>query len=250
MISVVILGSGNVASHLIHAFLKCKEIDLKQVYSRNLNTLTPFKKDVSITNKIELLKKAEITIMAINDDVISEISAKINNPLVVHTSGSVEMNALKNSGNKGVFYPLQTFSKNKDINLRSIPFCLEAQNKKDKLLLEKLTHLIHGKIYYLNSSQRKRIHVAAVFINNFTNHMYTLAYDICKEYGVPFTILYPLIKETSEKIENLIPEQAQTGPAKRNDEKTIKNHLNLLNENQRKLYLTITQSIQEHGKKL
>ena len=107
-----------------------------------------------------------------------------------------------------------------------------------------------GKIHHFNSNHRKRIHIAAVLVNNFTNHMYAMAQDICKEHDVPFSILYSLISETSQKIKNLSPFDAQTGPAKRNDELTIKKHLNLLNQHQQEIYLKITQSIQEYGNKL
>ena len=250
MISVVIVGSGNVARHLIKAFLKIDNINLKQVYTRNSKDLALLKNSVSTTNDLSLIKQADVTIIAVSDDAISDISSKIKNSLVVHTSGSVEMNALKNPNNKGVFYLLQSFSKEKEINFSTIPICLEAEENKDLLKLEKLASLLQGNVYYLSSLQRKKIHVAAVFVNNFTNHMYTIAYNICEEHNVPFDILEPLIEETSQKIKNLTPKEAQTGPAKRNDIETIKNHLNLLSKSQQELYLKITQSIQNHGKEL
>ena len=250
MISVAIIGSGNVAKHLIKAFLKIDNINLKQVYTRNLKDEALLKNSVSTTNDLSLIKQADVTIIAVNDDAISHISSKIRNSLVVHTSGSVEMNALKNPNNKGVFYLLQSFSKEKEINFSTIPICLEAEDNKDLLKLEKLASLLKGDIYYLSSLQRKKIHVAAVFVNNFTNHMYAIAHKICEDHNVPFNILQPLIIETSQKIANLTPKKAQTGPAIRNDEETIKNHLNLLTESQQELYLKITQSIQNHGKEL
>jgi predicted short-subunit dehydrogenase-like oxidoreductase (DUF2520 family) len=250
MISVVIVGSGNVARHLIKAFLKIDNINLKQVYTRNSKDLALLKNSVSTTNDLSLIKRADVTIIAVSDDAISDISSKIKNSLVVHTSGSVEMNALKNPNNKGVFYLLQSFSKEKEINFSTIPICLEAEENKDLLKLEKLASLLQGNVYYLSSLQRKKIHVAAVFVNNFTNHMYTIAHKICDDHNVPFNILQPLIQETSQKIKNLSPKEAQTGPAIRNDEETIKNHLNLLTETQKELYLKITQSIQNHGKEL
>ena len=160
------------------------------------------------------------------------------------------MDALKNTGSKGVFYPLQSFSKEKTVDFTQIPFCLEAENKDDLSKLETLVSVLNGKIYHINSEQRKSIHVAAVFVNNFTNHMYTIADDICKQYDVPFEILTPLIEETSLKIKNLSPKEAQTGPAKRNDTETIQNHLNLLSRAQQDIYLKITQSILDYGKKL
>ena len=250
MISVVIVGSGNVAKHLIKAFIRIDNINLKQVYTRNSKDEVLLKNTVATTNDLSSIKQADITIIAVRDDAIANISSQIKNPLVVHTSGSVEMKALKNTSNKGVFYPLQSFSKQKEINFKNMPICLEAEHKHDLIKLEKLASLLQGDVYYLSSLQRKKIHVAAVFVNNFTNHMYTIAHKICDDHNVPFNILQPLIQETSQKIKNLSPKEAQTGPAIRNDEETIKNHLNLLTETQKELYLKITQSIQNHGKEL
>ena len=250
MISVVIVGSGNVAKHLIKSFIRIDNINLKQVYTRNSKDEALLNNTVATTNDLSLIKEADITIIAVRDDAIAKISSQIKNPLVVHTSGSVEMKALKNASNKGVFYPLQSFSKQKEINFKNMPICLEAEHKHDLIKLEKLASLLQGDVYYLSSLQRKKIHVAAVFVNNFTNHMYTIAYDLCEEHNVPFDILKPLILETSDKIKKLTPKDAQTGPAKRSDEETIKNHLNLLSETQQELYLKITQSIQNHGKEL
>ena len=222
MISVVIIGSGNVAKHLIHAFSKIDNINLKQVYARKLGDESLMKSNIPITNDLSLLVDADITIIAVSDDAIADISCDIKNSLVVHTSGSVEMNALKNPKNKGVFYLLQSFSKEKKVNFSNIPICLEAENESDLNKLEKLASLLQGNIYHLTSQQRKKIHVAAVFVNNFTNHMYTVAHDICEEHNIPFNILQPLIEETSQKIKNLTPKEAPTGPAKRTDIDTIK----------------------------
>ena len=249
MISVVILGSGNVASQLIKAFLKIDTINLKQVYTRNQEDINTLKDSIDTTNDISLLKQADITIIAVSDDAISSISSHIKNSFVVHTSGSVDMKSLNNIGRKGVFYPLQSFSKKKLVDFKNIPICLESETNEDLLKLEELVSLLQSKSYILSSHQRKKIHVAAVFANNFSNHMYTIANEICEKYNIPFDILHPLIEETSNKIKNLTPKKAQTGPAKRNDAETIENHLNLLSEKQQEIYLKITQSIQEYGKK-
>ncbi|WP_339883841.1 DUF2520 domain-containing protein [Polaribacter vadi] len=228
MKSVLIVGKGNVATHLYNVFLNVDEIAVTQISSRTLTTIP----------------KASITIIAVSDDAIAEVSSKIKNDFVVHTSGSVAMNDLKNSHRKGVFYMLQTFSKNKKVDFNEIPFCLEAENKEDYQLLEFLAKSIGQKIYTISSEQRKTLHVAAVFVNNFTNHLFKIGNDICNNNNVPFEILQPLIKETVLKIEKLSPEKAQTGPAIRNDKKTIKNHLNLLDKNQQKIYKILTKSIQ------
>ncbi len=227
MISILIVGKGNVASHLYNAFLEVKNIKAIQISSRELKE-TP---------------TADVTIIAVSDDAISEVSSKIKNGFVVHTSGSAALNDLENKNRKGVFYMLQTFSKNKKIDFTKVPFCLEAENEKDFKLLEDIAKSIGKNIYSINSNQRKILHVAAVFANNFTNHMYKISNDICEDNNVPFEILHPLIAETSEKIKSLSPIKAQTGPAKRNDQKTIKNHLNLLNSKQQEIYKLLTKSI-------
>ena len=139
---------------------------------------------------------------------------------------------------------LQSFSKEKPVNFLDIPFCLESENKEDYKLLEQLANSIGVKIFNINSEQRKVLHVAAVFVNNFTNHLYKIGNDICNTNNVPFEVLQPLITETSEKIKALSPKKAQTGPAIRKDKKTIKNHLELLNKEQQKIYKILTKSIQ------
>jgi predicted short-subunit dehydrogenase-like oxidoreductase (DUF2520 family) len=228
MISVLLVGKGNVATHLYEAFLNVDVVKVAQMSSRELGKIP----------------QADVTIIAVSDDAIAEVSSKITNNFVVHTSGSVSINDLKNNSKKGVFYMLQTFSKDKKVAFSEVPFCLESENKEDYKLLETLAKSIGKKIYSINSEQRKTLHVAAVFVNNFTNHMYKIGNDICIENNVPFEILQPLIKETASKIEHLSPEKAQTGPAIRNDKKTIKNHLNLLNINQQEIYKILTKSIQ------
>jgi predicted short-subunit dehydrogenase-like oxidoreductase (DUF2520 family) len=228
MISVAIIGNGNVATHLTNVFLKADAISVTQINSRKLNNIP----------------KAMVTIIAVSDAAIAKVSSKIKNTLVVHTSGSVAMKSLANTTNKGVFYMLQTFSKDKKVNFDDVPFCLEAENAEDYKLLETLAKSIGNKTYAVNSEQRKALHVAAVFVNNFTNHLYKIGNDICEEYRVPFEVLQPLIKETSEKINHLSPEKAQTGPAIRKDEETLKNHLEMLNEKQQKIYKILTKSIQ------
>lgn len=228
MISVLIVGKGNVATHLNNAFLSVDDLNVKQISSRTLHNVP----------------KSDVTIIAVSDDAIKEVSSKIDNEFVVHTSGSVALDDLKNKNRKGVFYMLQTFSKDKKINFTEVPFCLEAENKKDYKLLEFLGKSIGKNIYSISSEQRKILHVAAVFVNNFTNHLYKIGNDICSNHNVPFKILQPLIKETVDKIEELSPENAQTGPAIRNDKKTIKNHLNLLDKKQQKIYKILTKSIQ------
>ncbi len=245
MIDVVILGNGNVATQLTKAFYKKKGVNLAQVYSRSKPSKFILKNNIATTNKIEHLKNAHIYIIAISDDAISNFSKQLNfkDKLVVHTSGSVALNDLQCKANKGIFYPLQSISKNKKISFKNIPLCIEATNQKDYKLLEKLAKSISNKIYKINSEQRKSLHVAAVFVNNFTNHLYKIGNDICDEHQVDFEVLKPLILETAKKIKHLSPNNAQTGPAKRNDKKTIKKHMDMLNKEQQNIYSLLTKSI-------
>jgi predicted short-subunit dehydrogenase-like oxidoreductase (DUF2520 family) len=227
MISVVIIGNGNVAHHLEKTFLKASGIHVSRINSRSLN----------------VIPKADVTILAVSDNAIASVSLKITNSFVVHTSGSFSMEALQNKESKGVFYMLQTFTKEKEVDFSQVPFCLEASSQTGYLLLEKLAKSIGNKVYPINSEQRKALHIAAVFVNNFTNHMYKIGNDICEKHQVPFDILFPLIDETAQKIKTLSPQLAQTGPAKRNDTETIKNHLELLNQEQQEIYKILTRSI-------
>ena len=232
MISVLIVGNGNVATHLYKRLEKEDNILLNKINSRNLNNIP----------------KSDITILAVSDDAIAEVSKKIDNSFLVHTSGSMPLNELKNNSRKGVFYMLQTFTKDKSVDFSQIPFCLEAENKEDYQVLDSLAKMLSKRVYSISSEQRKILHVAAVFVNNFTNHLFKIGKDICDENNVPFEILHPLIQETATKILLVSPDKAQTGPAKRNDEKTIKNHLTLLNQKQQEIYNILTDAIQNGNK--
>ena len=192
-------------------------------------------------------------IIAVSDDAIAQVSENLalDNQLVVHTSGTVTLNALANKNRRGVFYPLQTFSKDKAVNFKTIPLCIEAENEKDATTLKLIANAISDAVYDINSEQRKALHVAAVFVNNFVNHLYQMGNEICDANTIPFEILKPLIQETANKIATLSPKNAQTGPAKRNDLKTIAAHEEFLkDENQAAIYKLLTQSIQDNGKKL
>ncbi|CAN1513261.1 COG5495 Uncharacterized conserved protein [Flavobacteriaceae bacterium] len=253
MIKITIIGSGNVAQHLIDAFAKSNAVEIVQVYSRTQKHISPLLDSSKITNDWNALAEADLYIIAVSDDAIPYISSQLpfENRLVVHTSGSAPLTSLDDKNRKGVFYPLQTFTKGKSVDFKVIPFCLETQLDNDYALLEKVAQSISDSVYKIDSHQRKALHVAAVFVNNFTNYLYQLGNEICQENHVPFDILKPLILETAEKLLTLSPKEAQTGPAKRNDLSTIEAHESFLsNENQSTIYKILTQSIQNHGKKL
>ena len=254
MIQIVILGAGNVGRHLFNNFTQTKDVQVIQWFNRNLNSIESHKNEVRITNRIEELEEADVYLLCLSDDILAEISDKLN-PLkgvIAHTAGSVSMNVLSDHENHGVFYPLQTFSKNRAITFENIPICIEGNNKQSEETLNKLAALISENIHVVNSKQRMGLHTAAVFLNNFVNHLYQVGSEICEEQKVPFEMLLPLIKETASKIESISPKDAQTGPALRKDKNTIHKHLDLLsNPAFKNLYLTLTDSIQkndEHSK--
>lgn len=251
MIRITLIGSGNVAQHLIKTFAKSELVEIVQVFSRKKETLASLIEFDKIVNNFEDLKEADLYIIAVSDKAIADVSKQLpfQNRIVVHTSGAASLDVLDSKNRKGVFYPLQTFSKNAAIDFSTVPLCLEAENTFDFRILETVGKSISNAVFAINSDQRKALHVAAVFVNNFTNHLYQIGQEICEEHQVPFEVLKPLIKETAEKINSLDPIDAQTGPAKRHDSNTIEAHLDYLtNENQKNIYKILTQSIQNNGK--
>lgn len=248
MIQVSIIGSGNVAHHLIEAFEKAPEIALVQVVARHPQALKAGVDPSKIIPNPALLQPVDLCIIAVSDHAIESVSQeiKLKNCVVAHTSGSMPLDILAQD-KRAVFYPLQTFSKNKAVDFKNIPIALEASNAEDQQLLETVAKSISEQVYYINSEQRKALHVAAVFVCNFVNHLYVLGEEICCEHQMPFDLLRPLIAETASKINVLAPKEAQTGPAIRRDQPTIEAHLAWLkNEPLKKIYSLLTQSIQAH----
>ncbi len=253
MISVVILGSGNVATHLFKAFNKVDSININQWYSRRIDAITSYKNDVEIVDDLTLIKDADVYILAVSDDAISELSSQLpfENKLVLHTSGSVSVYDIDKKHKRGVFYPLQTFSKEAEIDFEHVPICIETIDKKSYPIIKELALAIGSPTKKVNSDQRKVLHLAAVFVNNFTNQLYRIGHEITESQGAEFDLLKPLILETAKKVQELSPFKAQTGPAKRNDQKTIRKHLKLLgNQHHEAIYQLLTTSIQHtHGRK-
>lgn len=252
--TVSFIGAGNVATHLAKALYKNNFL-IKQIFSKSFKNANSLAKKVN-AQPIDLLTQlspnAEIYIIAVPDDVIEKVLKQFpfKNKLVVHTSGSVGIELFtKNSfSNFGIFYPLQTFSKNKSIDFTKVPFCLEANTKTSLKSIEVVAKYLSDKMYHVNSEQRQLLHLAAVFACNFSNNMYQIAFDICNKNAIDFDILKPLIKETARKIEEHHPIDVQTGPAIRKDLKTIQKHLSLLDnqKNYQAIYRLITQNIQQN----
>lgn len=249
---IVILGSGNVATHLAVNLHNSGYI-VDQIYSRTKDNAQQLAKQVQAlfsNNPEEILDSADLYIIAVSDSYINEIAAlpQLKNKFVVHTAGSVDMNILAaNSSEYGVFYPFQTFSKSKIINFKKVPVLVEAASDDLKIVLKQLAESLSNVVIEADSQKRAMLHIAAVFACNFTNHMYTLANQLLNENNLSFELMMPLIQETAEKVKYLEPADAQTGPAIRKDQSTISKHLDFLEDKKslQTVYELLTKSIQK-----
>ncbi len=253
---IILIGAGNVAKHLGRALLDAGHT-IAQVYSRTMNNAQILSEQLSadpIDDIASLDDTADIYLIAVKDDVISEVATQINvaDKIIAHTSGMKGVDVLDNISEKtGVFYPLQTFSKDKDVNFKTIPVFIEAKNKEAYNILLQLAKSITDKVYDITEEKRRILHLCAVFANNFTNHMYVVAKEILDKEGLSFDFLKPLVIETIDKIQNINPKEAQTGPAVRGDQEIITQHIQYLQEkfpDFSDIYGLITKSIQQAQK--
>lgn len=246
---IVIIGSGNVASVLGRLFVKNNH-EIIQVVSRNIEHANALASELNCTftdNNGILDTTAELYLIAVNDGALFDINSNIHlgNKLVLHTAGSVSKDVLKEiSVNYGVLYPLQSLRK-EIIHDLEIPFLIDGNTQETKTLVEDFARTLSSNVAKATDDERLKLHVAAVIVSNFTNHLYALAEDFCKAENIDFKLLFPLIKETAERIETISPNDAQTGPAVRNDVFTLDKHLRLLTEHPRLkyIYLKLTDSI-------
>lgn len=253
MIKTVIIGFGNVGWHMAKACISATEIELLQIYNRS-KVEEKLQKEIAVefTTDFKTLKEADVYIVAVKDDTVIELIKHIPYPnkIIAHTSGSLPL--LNSNQNDAVFYPLQTFSKNKILNYEAIPFCLEAENEETYATIEKMAKSISDKVYSISTAQRQQLHLSAVFVCNFVNHLYAIGEEICRKHEIPFEILEALIEETAHKIKTLSPVEAQTGPALRKDEQTINRHLQQLEKTEyQDIYQQLSNSIaKKHGNQL
>ncbi|MDE6340196.1 MAG: DUF2520 domain-containing protein [Muribaculaceae bacterium] len=213
-----IIGRGNVATHLQRAFEAVEGVESVIINPHTLSGLNP---------------NADFTIISVSDNAISEVASKLPplESIIAHTSGSTSIDALcSRKESTGVFYPLQTFSKNKDLEYSEIPFFIEGSSAEVTEKLSDLARTISKNIYVADSKKRRALHVASVYACNFVNHLWYIAEKILNDNGMSFDVIRPLLKETLDKTENLSPYSGQTGPAVRKDTKTLDSHLDFLNE--------------------
>ncbi len=230
---IVLIGAGNVATHFAFA-LKKSNHKLVQVYSRNITNAQELALKINakaINDITHIEQNADLYMIAVSDNAIETIlsSFDFSHKKVIHTAGSVPLNIFPpDVSNAGILYPFQTFSKKRTINFREVPLCIEANNPEFENFLLDLSSQLSDNVQMVNSDKRKYLHLSGVFACNFVNHLYYIAGNILEEQTLDAKLLFPLIKETAAKIESLSPLQAQTGPALRNDTKSLKKHLDLL----------------------
>ncbi len=252
---MVLIGSGNLASHLGKAISALKGYPIVQVYSKtkiNAKKLADKLNCVFTNNISDLIPNADLYLIAVSDDEITTVAGRLRNhihssSLVVHTSGSIHSSVLSPFfKNHGVFYPVQTFTKSKKMVYHNVPFLIVASSRKNIQILTLLAKQISNTVQVCSDSSKSIIHLSAVFVNNFPNALFDIAAQLLARHELPFTLLIPLIEETVNKIHLVRPEVAQTGPAKRNDKSVLSRHRAILKtypDRWLKIYNEITSAI-------
>ena len=248
--TVLIIGAGNVAT-VLGRLIKAAGHDIVQVVSRSITSAQVLATELgcsAATNFGEMKKDAGLYIAAMSDAVLNEIKENISlgDKVIVHTAGSISKDVLNGvSSNYGVMYPLQSLSKESSCNAIKIPLLIDGNNDDTLQLIQQLADSISPMVTVMSDEDRLKLHVAAVVTNNFTNHLYSLAYDFCNKEGMDFEMLLPLIEETALRLKKYPPAAMQTGPAKRKDIITLDKHLRILNNHPqlRSIYLKMTDSI-------
>ena len=251
---IVIIGTGNTANILGHK-LKAAGHDIVQIYGRNEHEASElaYELDTESTNYWSIVNRnADIYIIAVSDIAIEDVKRELyfSDKTVVHTAASVSKDVLKGSAEHyGVLYPLQSLKKGSG-RLPDIPIIIDASDKATLQELEALAHTITENVETAGDEERLKLHLAAVFCNNFVNHLYVLMEEYCRREGISFNMLKPLIKETAIRIETVSPADAQTGPAVRDDTNTIEKHGQMLESypELKEMYTMFTNSIRNRAK--
>lgn len=252
----VVIGSGNVASHFAKKLYR-QGHSIEQVYSptlSNANELADAVQSLAISELKNLSLEADFYFIATSDNSIDDIVQQLTNKIggiVIHCSGATPMSILSKFTNHGVIYPLQSISKNIDLNFKTLPLAIEGNNEYSLHKIKELAQSLSMDVFICNSQQRLSMHVSAVFANNFTNHLLGIAFEILQNNHISIDRLSPLILETIEKALKNNPYQVQTGPAIRNDKNTIQKHLKFLNKNPdwQKIYQLLSTEITKESKK-
>jgi len=244
-----VIGAGKVA-HKLAPWLKSNKVAVKQIYNRTTAKAGALAAEVGaqpLAEVADIDREVDMVIIAVSDDAIREVSDELPSldAVIVHTSGTRPIDDLKKHDKRGVFYPLQTFTPQSNIDFQQIPICIEGNSREVEEYLKSCCIDWGTSCHLLNSDQRGILHIAAVVANNFTNHLWGSAFDLLKEHNIEPNILYPLMLETVRKATFEDPHEVQTGPAVRGDQQTIDRHLDKLKSdaNLREIYRVLTESI-------
>lgn len=237
MMKVTLIGTGNLATQLGKSLKKAGVI-ISQVYSHteeSARTLGELLEAEWLTDIKALCDEADIYIFSVKDSVLCELISEVckgrGDKLFLHTAGSMPMSCFEGKAQHfGVFYPMQTFSKAKDVCFENIPVFIEGDSAETEEVIRSLANMLSKRVITLSSADRKYLHLAAVWACNFTNYCYTVASDILSEHDIPFDVMLPLINETTEKIQHIGPKAAQTGPAVRGDKNVMSQQLELMSD--------------------
>ena len=249
---VALVGAGNLATNLAVALQEAGHT-IVQVFSRTSQSAELLAERVgtsAITDLHQLVSDADLYIVSISDSALSTLDYSAFPPqaLVVHTAGSIPMDVIPLS-RRGVFYPMQTFSRQRIVDFSDIPIFVEASSEDDTTFLLDFARTINNKVYRLSSADRIYLHLAAVYCSNFVNHCYAMSEEILRQHGLPFSVMLPLVDEVAAKVHQVSPQEAQTGPAIRHDYNVIRHHLSLLEDQPRlqEIYEIMSESIQGVG---
>lgn len=255
---IVFIGSGNLATHLSQA-LKAAGEDIIQIFSRtqeNAQALADKLQCASCISISDIRTDADVYIFSVKDDALpslisqltQHLSSNTHHPILLHTAGSVPMSVFAEyaDSNYGVLYPMQTFSKGRNVNFREIPCFIETSEKETLEVIRELASRVSDNVVEASSEKRKKLHLAAVFSCNLVNHCYRLAERVLEEEGIDFSLYLPLIQETANKVKELSPRKAQTGPMVRYDKTIMDAQIALINdERTRQIYRLMADSIHE-----
>lgn len=271
---IVLIGAGNLATHLGKA-LHAAGHDMLQVFSRTMQsaeTLASLLDAEPLTDIAQVRDDADVYIFSVKDSALVQLVAQLCRHeadglgedgavnalckakkgelerVFLHTAGSMPMSVFKGMAQHyGVLYPMQTFSKQREVDFSIIPCFVEANDEFAQKQIEGMAREISGRVYQLSSEDRKYLHLSAVFACNFANHCYAISQELLEEHGIPFDVMLPLINETAAKVHEMKPKDAQTGPAVRYDENVIDKQSKLLENHPhfKKVYDSMSKSI--HG---
>ncbi|MBL1005845.1 MAG: DUF2520 domain-containing protein [Escherichia coli] len=250
---IVLIGAGNLATHLGKA-LHAAGHDMVQVFSRTMQsaeTLASLLDAEPLTDMAQVCDDADVYIFSVKDSALEQLVSRLcggEKKVFLHTAGSMPMSVFQGKAlHYGVFYPMQTFSKQREVDFSIIPCFVEANDEFALKQIEGLAGQISHRVFQLSSEDRKYLHLSAVFACNFANHCYAASQKLLQQHGIPFDVMLPLIDETAAKVHGMTPKEAQTGPAVRYDENVIGKQIQLL-ENQpyfQKIYDCMSKSIHE-----